>query len=102
MNKIKKSMNNNWTKEQTDLSVIKQKKTLYFLLPVLVVLFIYLNDLKDKYFVSNMEAVIEEYCQDADFRKYHSSIFCDTESIQIENQGEIYVFSCENEETCLS
>ena len=49
-----------------------------------------------------MEDVIEEYCQDADFRKYHSSSFCDTESIQIENQGEIYVFSCENEDTCLS
>jgi len=95
-------MNNNWTAEQTNLSVIKQKKALYFLLPVLVVLFIYLNDLKDKYFVSNMEDVIEEYCQDADFRKYHSSSFCDIESIQIENQGEIYVFSCENEDTCLS
>ena len=54
-------MNNNWTKEQTNLSVIKQKKALYFLLPVLVVLIIYLNDLKDKYFVSNMEDVIEEY-----------------------------------------
>ena len=62
-------MNNNWTEEQTNLSVIKQKKALYFLLPVLVVLFIYLNDLKDKYFVSNMEDVIEEYCQDEDFRK---------------------------------
>ena len=81
-------MNNNWTEEQTNLSVIKQKKALYLLLPVLVVLFIYLNDLKDKYFVSNMEDVIEEYCQDADFRKYHSSSFCDIESIQIENQGE--------------
>ena len=68
-------MNNNWTEEQTNLSVIKQKKALYFLLPVLVVLFIYLNDLKDKYFVSNMEDVIEEYCQDTDFRKYHSSSF---------------------------
>ena len=41
-------MNNNWTEEQTNLSVIKQKKALYFLLPVLVVLLIYLNDLKDK------------------------------------------------------
>lgn len=95
-------MNNTWTQDQTNESVIKQKKALYILFPILVAVFIYLNGLKDKFYVSNMEDVIEEYCQDADFLKYHSSSFCDIESIQIENQGEIYVFSCENEETCLS
>lgn len=95
-------MNNTWTQDQTNESVIKQKKALYILFPVLVAVFIYLNGLKDKFYVSNMEDVIEEYCQDADFLKYHSSSFCDIESIQIENQGEIYVFSCENEDTCLS
>lgn len=95
-------MNNTWTQDQTNESVIKQKKALYILFPILVAVFIYLNGLKDRFYVSNMEDVIEEYCQDADFLKYHSSSFCDIESIQIENQGEIYVFSCENEETCLS
>jgi len=95
-------MNNTWTQDQTNQSVIKQKKALYILFPILVAVFIYLNSLKDKFYVSNMEDVIEEYCQDADFLKYHSSSFCDIESIQIENQGEIYVFSCENEDTCLS
>jgi len=95
-------MNNTWTQNQTNQSVIKQKKALYILFPILVAVFIYLNSLKDKFYVSNMEDVIEEYCQDADFLKYHSSSFCDIESIQIENQGEIYVFSCENEDTCLS
>lgn len=95
-------MNNTWTQDQTNQSVIKQKKALYILFPILVAVFIYLNSLKDRFYVSNMEDVIEEYCQDADFLKYHSSSFCDIESIQIENQGEIYVFSCENEDTCLS
>ena len=95
-------MNNTWTQDQTNESVIKQKKALYLLFPILVAVFIYLNGLKDRFYVSNMEDVIEEYCQDADFLKYHSSSFCDIESIQIENQGEIYVFSCENEDTCLS
>ena len=95
-------MNNTWTQKQTNQSVIKQKKALYILFPILVAVFIYLSSLKDKFYVSNMEDVIEEYCQDADFLKYHSSSFCDIESIQIENQGEIYVFSCENEDTCLS
>lgn len=95
-------MNNTWTQDQTNQSVIKQKKALYILFPILVAVFIYLNSLKDKFYVSNMKDVIEEYCQDADFLKYHSSSFCDIESIQIENQGEIYVFSCENEDTCLS
>ena len=95
-------MNNTWTQNQTNKSVIKQKKALYILFPILVAVFIYLNGLKDRFYVSNMEDVIEEYCQDADFLKYHSSSFCDIESIQIENQGEIYVFSCENEDTCLS
>jgi hypothetical protein len=95
-------MNNTWTQNQTNQSVIKQKKALYILFPILVAVFIYLNSLKDRFYVSNMEDVIEEYCQDADFLKYHSSSFCDIESIQIENQGEIYVFSCENEDTCLS
>lgn len=95
-------MNNTWTQDQTNESVIKQKKALYILFPILVAVFIYLNSLKDRFYVSNMEDVIEEYCQDADFLKYHSSSFCDIESIQIENQGEIYVFSCENEDTCLS
>lgn len=95
-------MNNTWTQDQTNQSVIKQKKALYILFPILFAVFIYLNSLKDKFYVSNMEDVIEEYCQDADFLKYHSSSFCDIESIQIENQGEIYVFSCENEDTCLS
>ena len=95
-------MNNTWTQDQTNESVIKQKKALYILFPILVAIFIYLNGLKDRFYVSNMEDVIEEYCQDADFLKYHSSSFCDIESIQIENQGEIYVFSCENEDTCLS
>jgi len=95
-------MNNTWTQDQTNESVIKQKKALYILFPILVAVLIYLNGLKDKFYVSNMEDVIEEYCQDADFLKYHSSSFCDIESIQIENQGEIYVFSCENEDTCLS
>ena len=95
-------MNNTWTQDQTNQSVIKQKKALYILFPILVAVFIYLNSLKDRFYVSNMEDVIEDYCQDADFLKYHSSSFCDIESIQIENQGEIYVFSCENEDTCLS
>ena len=95
-------MNNTWTQDQTNESVIKQKKAVYILFPILVAVFIYLNGLKDRFYVSNMEDVIEEYCQDADFLKYHSSSFCDIESIQIENQGEIYVFSCENEDTCLS
>ena len=95
-------MNNTWTQDQTNESVIKQKKALYILFPILVAVFIYLNGLKDRFYVSNMEDVIEDYCQDADFLKYHSSSFCDIESIQIENQGEIYVFSCENEDTCLS
>jgi hypothetical protein len=95
-------MNNTWTQNQTNQSVIKQKKALYILFPILVAVFIYFNSLKDKFYVSNMEDVIEKYCQDADFLKYHSSSFCDIESIQIENQGEIYVFSCENEDTCLS
>ena len=95
-------MNNTWTQNQTNQSVIKQKKALYILFPILVAVFIYLSSLKDKFYVSNMEDVIEEYCQDADFLKYHLSSFCDIESIKIENQGEIYVFSCENEDTCLS
>ena len=95
-------MNRSWTEEQTKLSVIKQKKALLILLPIIVVLFLYIGSLKDKYFVSNMQDAIEEFCHDSDYVKFHSSSFCDINSIQIENQGEIYVFSCENEETCLS
>ena len=95
-------MNRSWTEEQTKLSVTKQKKALFVILPVIVALLLYIDNLKEKYFVSNMQDVIEEFCHDADYIKFHSSSFCDINSIQIENQGEIYVFSCENEETCLS
>ena len=95
-------MNRFWTEEQTKLSVTKQKKALFVILPVIVALLLYIDNLKEKYFVSNMQDVIEEFCHDADYIKFHSSSFCDINSIQIENQGEIYVFSCENEETCLS
>ena len=95
-------MNRSWTEEQTKLSVTKQKKALIVILPVIVALLLYIDNLKEKYFVSNMQDVIEEFCHDADYIKFHSSSFCDINSIQIENQGEIYVFSCENEETCLS
>ncbi len=95
-------MNRYWTEEQTKLSVTKQKKALFVILPVIVALLLYIDNLKEKYFVSNMQDVIEEFCHDADYIKFHSSSFCDINSIQIENQGEIYVFSCENEETCLS
>ena len=95
-------MNRSWTEEQTKLSVTKQKKALFVILPVIVTLFLYIGSLKDNYFVSNMQDAIEEFCHDADYVKFHSSSFCDINSIQIENQGEIYVFSCENEETCLS
>ena len=95
-------MNRSWTEEQTKLSVTKQKKALFILLPVIVALFLYIGSLKDKYFASNMQGAIEEFCHDSDYIKFHSFSFCDINSIQIENQGEIYVFSCENEETCLS
>ena len=95
-------MNRSWTEEQTKLSVTKQKKALFVILPVIVAILLYIDNLKEKYFVSNMQDVIEEFCHDADYIKFHSSSFCDINSIQIENQGEIYVFSCENEETCLS
>ena len=95
-------MNRSWTEEQTKLSVTKQKKALFVILPVIVALLLYIDNLKEKYFVSNMQDDIEEFCHDADYIKFHSSSFCDINSIQIENQGEIYVFSCENEETCLS
>ena len=95
-------MNRSWTEEQTKLSVTKQKKALFVILPVIVALLLYIDNLKEKYFVSNMQDVIEEFCHDADYIKFHSSSFCDINSIQIENQGQIYVFSCENEETCLS
>ena len=95
-------MNRSWTEEQTKLSVTKQKKALFVILPVIVALLLYIDNLKEKYFVSNMQDVIEEFCHDADYIKFHSSSYCDINSIQIENQGEIYVFSCENEETCLS
>ena len=95
-------MNRSWTEEQTKLSVTKQKKALFVILPVIVALFLYIGSLKDKYFASNMQDAIEEFCHDADYIKFHSFSFCDINSIQIENQGEIYVFSCENEETCLS
>ena len=95
-------MNRSWTEEQTKLSVTKQKKALFVILPVIVALLLYIDNLKEKYFVSNMQDVIEEFCHDADYIKFHSSSFCDINSIQIENQGEIYVFICENEETCLS
>ncbi len=95
-------MNSTWTEEETRLSVTKQKRVLFIILPIIVALFIYIGSLKDKYFVSNMQDAIEEFCHDADYIKFHSSSFCDINSIQIENQGEIYVFSCENEETCLS
>ena len=95
-------MNRSWTEEQTKLSVTKQKKALFVILPVIFALLLYMGNLKEKYFVSNMQDVIEEFCHDADYIKFHSSSFCDINSIQIENQGQIYVFSCENEETCLS
>ena len=95
-------MNRSWTEEQTKLSVTKQKKALFVILPVIVALLLYIDNLKEKYFVSNMQDVIEEFCHNADYIKFHSSSFCDINSIQIENQCEIYVFSCENEETCLS
>jgi len=95
-------MNSTWTEEQTKLSVTKQKKALFIILPVIVALFIYIGSLKEKYFVSSMQDAIEEFCDDANYIKFHSSSFCDINSIQIENQGEIYVFSCENEETCMS
>ena len=95
-------MNRSWTEEQTKLSVTKQKKALFVILPVIVALLLYMGNLKEKYFISNMQDAIEEFCHDADYIKFHSSSFCDINSIQIENQGQIYVFSCENEETCLS
>ena len=95
-------MNRSWTEEQTKLSVTKQKNALFVILPVIVALFLYIASLKEKYFASNMQDTLEEFCHDADYIKFHSFSFCDINSIQIENQGEIYELSCENEETCLS
>jgi len=95
-------MNNTWTQEQTNKSVKKQKRALYILIPLIAVLVTYLNTLKDEFYVNNMQQVIEEFCQNVDNRNFYPSSFCNSESIQIENQGEIYLFSCENEDTCLS
>lgn len=95
-------MNKDWTKEHTRLSVIKQKKAIFIILPVIMALVVYIDRLNNQSYNTGMQGVIKELCQDADFLKYHSSSLCDIESIQIDNQGEIYLFSCENENTCLS
>ena len=95
-------MNNTWTQEQTDKSVKRQKRALYILVPLIAGLVTYLNALNDEFYVNNMQEVIEEFCQNVDYRNFYSSSLCGSGIIQIENQGEIYSFSCENEDTCLS
>ena len=91
-----------WSEEQTQISIQKQKKALFILIPIFAALFLYLNSVKDEFYVNNMQQVIEEFCENADYIKFSSSSFCNIESIQIENQGQIYLFNCENEDTCLS
>ena len=91
-----------WTDEHTDESVKKQKKVLYFVIPVIAALLIYLNLAKDDFYVGNMQQIIEQFCKGEDFSQIQLSNLCSSNGIEIENKGEIYSFSCENEETCLS
>jgi len=95
-------VNKIWTKERTNESVKKQKKVLYFVIPVIAALFIYFNMMKDEMYVGNMQQIIEQFCKDEDYNKLQLSHLCNSNSMEIENKGEIYLFSCENEETCLS
>ena len=91
-----------WTNEHTDESVKKQKKALYFVIPVIAALLIYLNLAKDDFYVGNMQQIIEQFCKGEDFSQIQLSNLCGSNGIEIKNKGEIYSFSCENEETCLS
>ena len=91
-----------WTNEHTDESVKKQKKALYFVIPVIAALLIYLNLAKDDFYVGNMQQAIEQLCKSEDFNKIRLSNLCSSNGLEIKNKGEIYSFSCENEETCLS
>jgi len=91
-----------WTDEHTNESVKKQKKVLYFVIPVIATLLIYLNLAKDDFYVGNMQQIIEQFCKGEEFNNIQLSNLCSSKGIEIENKGEIYSFSCENEETCLS
>jgi ABC-type cobalt transport system substrate-binding protein len=91
-----------WTDGQTNESVRKQKKVLYIVIPVIAALFIYHNIMKDELYAGNMQQIIEQFCKGKDYNKLQLSHLCNSNSLEIENKGEIYLFSCENEETCLS
>ena len=95
-------MNEIWTDESTNESVKKQKKVLYFVIPVIAALLIYLNLVKDDLYAGNMQQVIEQLCKSEDFNKIQLSNLCSSNGLEIKNKGEIYTFSCENEETCMS
>ena len=95
-------MNEIWNEDHTNQSVKKQKKVLYFVIPVIAALLIYLNLAKDDFYVGNMQQIIEQFCKGEDFSQIQLPNLCSSNGIEIENKGEIYSFSCENEETCLS
>ena len=95
-------MNEIWTDESTNESIKKQKKALYFVIPVIAALLIYLNLVKDDLYAGNMQQVIEQLCKSEDFNKIQLSNLCSSNGLEIKNKGEIYTLRCEKEETCMS
>ena len=95
-------MNITLTEEQTQVSVNKQKKALYILLPLIAVLFISVNILKDKFSENNIQQIIKEYCQGVSFNSDELSIICNFESIDLEFTKDAYFFGCGSDEKCLS
>ena len=74
-------MNNNWTEEQTKESIKKQRKAIYLVIPITIVLLflaIYAGVkmiYNDKYYLQ-LELLVSEGHLDADFTQYEYHDFC--------------------------
>ena len=74
-------MNNNWTEEQTKESIKKQRKAIYLVIPITIVLLflaIYAGAkmiYNDDYYMQ-LELLVSEGHLDADFTQYEYHDFC--------------------------
>ena len=74
-------MNNNWTEEQTKESIRKQRKAIYLVIPIMIILvsLAFYAGVKmiynDKYYMQ-LELLVSEGYLDADFTQYEYHDFC--------------------------
>ena len=74
-------MNNNWTEEQTKESIKRQRRAIYLVIPITIVLFffVFFSGAKmiynDDYYMQ-LELLVSEGHLDADFTQYEYHDFC--------------------------